>query len=97
MFPITPIIRFASRTLRRESVVRWYGLSLAPSSKHNERFARQYRCSTRVPLTLRFSSLVHHLSGPDKTKKTLFIYIYMYVHTYLPIDSSVFNFPKMSS
>ena len=30
--------------MRREPAVRWFGLSFAPLSKHNERFARQYRC-----------------------------------------------------
>ena len=34
-------------TLRRESATGWFGLSLAPFSKHDERFARQYRYSTK--------------------------------------------------
>ena len=41
-------------------LLRWFGLSFAPFSKKIERFARQYRCSTRV-----FSGTVHHPSGPD--------------------------------
>ena len=38
----------------------------------------------RIPLTLRFSSLVHHMSGPENTK-TLYIYIniFIYEHKYL--------------
>ena len=31
----------------REPAVRWFGLSFAPFSKYIERFARQYRYSTR--------------------------------------------------
>ena len=31
------------RKLRTEPAVRWFGLSFAPFSKHNERFERQYR------------------------------------------------------
>ena len=39
-------------------------------------------------LTLRFSGLVHHVSGPDKTKKNtlciyIFMYVYVFVHMYL--------------
>ena len=32
----------------REPLARWFGLSFAPKPKYNERFARQYRYSTRV-------------------------------------------------
>ena len=36
-------------------------------------------------LTLRFSSSVHHLLGPDKTKKTRTTHLHTHVHTYTHI------------
>ena len=38
-----------------------------PLPKYNERFAREYRCEPppEFHLTLPFSSIVHHLSGPN--------------------------------
>ena len=37
----------------------------------------------RLLQTLRFSSLVHHLSGPEKTKKTHNTYTYTHTHIYI--------------
>ena len=42
-------------------------LVFRPIPKYNERFARQYRYEPppEFPLTLPFSGIVHHLSGPN--------------------------------
>ena len=40
--------RTSKKKLRREPPVTWFGLSLAPKPKHNERFARQYRREPRA-------------------------------------------------
>ena len=43
--------------LRRESAVRWFGLSFSLKPKFHERFARQYRYSTRVSPHVAFFKL----------------------------------------
>ena len=57
-------------------------------SKYIERFARQYRYSTRVSLTLRFSDLVHHMLGPKKTKKNTF-HIHIHIHIRMRSQKSI--------
>ncbi len=39
---------------------------------YDERFARQYRCEppSEFPLSLPFTGIVHHLSGPNKYAHT---------------------------
>ena len=50
-------LRLSWGKLRRESAVRWFGLSIAPKPEFYERFARQYRYSTRVSPDVAFLKL----------------------------------------
>ena len=54
--------------LRRKPANRWFDWFFAPILKFDERFARQYRFEppSEFPLTSPYSSIVHHLSGPNK-------------------------------
>ena len=58
---------YLSGKLRKEPAVRWFGLSFALLTKRHERSERPYRHEPpqEFPLTLPFSSFVHHLSSPD--------------------------------
>ena len=54
--------------LQREPATRWFDWFFAPILKFDERFARQYRFEPppEFPLASPYSSIVHHLSGPNK-------------------------------
>ena len=79
--------------------MRWFGLSIAPFSKHNERFARQYRYEPPPGslLTLPFSGCVDHPESPGSLvslkplsrSRNVHIYIYkeMHIHIHMYIFS----------
>ena len=84
-------------TLRRESATGWFGLSLAPFSKHNERFARQYRYSTKVSPDVALLKLSSPYVGSWKTK-TLYLYIYIFVYDHkISLYRKIFVFIKNMS
>ena len=57
-------------TLRTESATESFGLSFAPYPMQNERYARQYRCSTMFSPDFALLNLLNsHKSGPEKTTK----------------------------
>ena len=68
--------------------MRWFGLSFAPKPSVTNGLHVSIATPPGFLLTLRFSSLVHHLSGPDKTKKTTRNtqkHTYTHIHTYIHI------------
>ena len=69
--------------------MRWFGLSFAPKPSVTNGLHVSIARPPVFLLTLRFSSLVHHLSGPDKTKKkqhathrNTHIHTYIHIHTH---------------
>ena len=88
--------------LRRESAVRWFGLSFAQNASVTNELHVSIATLARFRLTWRFSSLVHHLSGPDKTKKqhtthfrtNTLICIHTYTHIYI-IHTYIHTYPHI--
>ena len=59
---------YPERNFRGNQLLRWFDWFFAPILKFDERFARQYRYELppEFPLASPYSSIVHHLSGPNK-------------------------------
>ena len=77
--------------------MRWFGLSFAPFSKHNERFARQYRYSTRASPAF----ALHKLRSPsrnytqqDTTHKHTYTHIHMHrsIYPYVNISKQIYMY-----
>ena len=75
--------------------MRWFGLSFAPKPKYKERFARQYRYSTRVSPD--FALLMHSSPSLEPyTKKTLSLSTFrLHGHIALAIPSLLETDPQI--
>ena len=71
--------------------MRWFGLSFAPFSKHIERFARQYRYSTKVSPDVALLKLSSPPVGLTKRKKqdTTHKHTYAHIFTYTHIHTHI--------
>ena len=72
-------------TLRRESATGWFGSSLAPFSKHNERFARRYRYSTKNSPDVALLKLSSPYVGSWKYEHTIHIQKHIHIRAQISL------------